>query len=213
MNMKIFTLLFCAAFLAACAGASRLERNVLQQPTEDEVVVYESCMSTVRDGRAELPPAASFVQDLAVSIFSCEYFLGSPISILGEEVTIKGRPIHAGYGYALADGDLVIKELLSSTNFSTYYGVDIKGVTVVIEKHAVHLKEFDKNIEFYLVNGKHSLLPPRTVAALATVEFMQHNHPYTLFVWMQGSRLSEKVFTERLQKILPLVFVPEVRKA
>ncbi|MBI2618101.1 hypothetical protein HYW58_01480 [Candidatus Kaiserbacteria bacterium] len=208
-----YILVLFAIVLSACAERHDDALRVLDRErlVGDEAVSYENCMPLVRTGR-EVPddalPAFEFIRAVSSRIFSCEYYRGQPIKVFGHAVHIKKKPVRAGYGYALADGSSVVKELLSSHNLLSYYEGEHAKIRVRVEKHHSHLSSYDKTVATYLVQGRNDILPWRTVGALSVVDFSKGGSEYTLFLWVHGARLSTKDIVERFEKILPNIIAP-----
>jgi len=161
----------------------------------------------------DTPQAVKFIRDIAGTIFSCEYFYGEKIKVLGHVVRLNKRPVHAGYGYAVADSSAVINELITTSNLAFYYEDYAGQIDVRIEKRGVHVSELDRNFIVYFVKGRYLLFPQQLVAAFSTINFMQDGRTYTLFLWVQGSHLTHQGIIDRFKKALSIIRVPDVQGA
>ena len=212
-----FVALIAATFLSSCASPiNRLKGEGTPALIGDEVVVYESCMGGVHDARdaeAEIPPTVIFVKDLVSEMFLCENFRGAQVIVFGNKVSINGRPVYAGYGYALADGTQVIDKFISKENFEGYYYDPDGKFKVKIHQQHHYIPAFDRTVITFMIVAKVKYAGEYTIGALSVVDFSHGGQDYTVFLWVHGLRLTQKEIVLRFEKILDLIFQPSQSEA
>ncbi len=189
--------------VGGCETSSSLERVAEVRGSN---ILSETCMPAVRQvDSAEMPELTQFIEEIASGLFSCEYFIGRPLRYFGSggpKLKIRGRTLHAGAGYAIAETKAGTSSASDIGQVGKYYTLP-KGFSIRAESGGILVGGQHTSTHFLYAQGPY--VPERMIAALSFADFKWQGRTYRTYLWAQDFPLTKQEIASRFEYLKSLV--------